>query len=138
LEYLTFEADGSGRLSLGFGQLVAASVTFLYSVPRAGALQLTYIDSPTNMNWTASGYTHWRPSHESPIELSFELRTGDFSGDMDTGTESGPWQFSYQWALDLDKCPYSPELHLAPGFLASEHKTGPFKTLYGHGGQFRD
>jgi len=57
---------------------------------------------------------------------------------MDTGTESGPWQFSYQWALDLDKCPYSPELHLAPGFLAREHKTGPFKTLYGHGGQFRD
>ena len=113
-------------------------MTFRYSVPRAGALHLTYIEAPTNMNRTASGYTHWRPCHESPIELSFELRTGDFSGDMDTGTESGPWQFSYQWALDLDKCPYPAELNLAPGFLAREHEAGPFKTLYGHGGQFRN
>ena len=70
LEWLTFEPNGSGRLALGFGQLVAVNVTFVYSVPRAGALHLTYIDSPPKMNRTALGYTYRRRPYPPELKVA--------------------------------------------------------------------
>ena len=136
IEALSFEPNGPGRLVLGFGQLIFATIAYHHAVRQPGLLELTYVESPGNRIRTGGTLTHWSPSPGTTIEVPFRLRAGDFSGNMDTGTESGPFQYAFRWAMDLDAIPYSPELNLPPGFLARESPAGPVKTLYGHGQLF--
>ena len=133
LDSMAFQQDGTGRLSVGYGQLVMGRAIFRYEVPRRGVLSLTFINAPENRRRTPAGLVPWSVDVVEAIELSFVLRAGDFSGDMDTGTESGPFRYALTWALDFDRAPYPAWLDLPPGFSVRENPTGPWQTRYGHG-----
>ena len=132
LDFMAFQPDGTGRLSVCYG-LVMGLAIFRYEVPRRGVLSLTFINAPENRRRTPAGLVPWSVDIVETIELSFVLRPGDFSGDMDTGTESGPFRYALTWALDLDRAPYPAWLDLRSWFLARENPTGPWQTRYGHG-----
>ena len=133
LDFMAFQENGTGRLSVGYGQLVMGRAIFRYEVPRRGVLSLTLIDAPANRRRTPDGLVPASVEVVETIELSFVLRVGDFSGDMDTGTQSGPFRYALTWALDLDRAPYPAYLDLPPGFSLRENPTGPWQTRYGHG-----
>ena len=132
LDSMAFQQDGTGRLAVGYG-LVMGRAIFRYEVPRRGVLSLTFINAPENRRRTPAGLVPWSVDVVETIELSFVLRAGDFSGDMDTGTESGPFRYALTWALDFDRAPYPVWLGLPTGFFARENPTGPWQTRYGHG-----
>ena len=116
LDFMAFQQDGTGRLSVGYGQLVMGRAIFRYEVPRRGVLSLTFINAPENRRRRPAGLVPWSVD---VVETTFVLRAGDFSGDMDTGTESGPFRYALTWALDLDRAPYPAWLDLPPGFFCS-------------------
>src|SRR5690349_6463580 len=130
IDYLAFRQDGSGILAVGYGQRVLGRAFFRFEVPEVGCLRLTYADSPDNRRRTPKGLVPWHLEVVETIELSFTLRAGDFSGDMNMGTESGPFWYAMKSALELDGPPYPAWLSLPSVFFQRKEPAPPWQTRY--------
>jgi hypothetical protein len=50
---------------------------------------------------------------DMPREIKYTLSTGQFRGQMNMGTDKGPFRYHFRWVLSLDRPPY-PEATVLP------------------------
>lgn len=98
LRVLRFEEDGSGTLTYGYGQSIYAIIKCRWSVPRAGVLELTYLESPP--------YQHFKgfapEDGNRTKELGYTLTEGEVEGIQSVIARP----FKYLWTLELSGSPY--------------------------------
>ncbi len=110
LNILTFGSDGSGRLVLGHGQTILADVNYRFEVLLPGILRLAFIDASANELYLEHGQLGQQlvdADRGIPRELKYVLRTGDFRGQMNMGSEHGPFTYHFRAAITLNGPPYS-------------------------------
>src|SRR4051812_25073448 len=94
LNILTFGSDGSGRLILGHGQTILAMVNYRFEIPQPGLLRLAFIDARASEDLLEHGRLGRllvEAERGIPRELKYVLRSGDFRGAMNMGSEHGPF-----------------------------------------------
>jgi hypothetical protein len=98
LRVLHFEEDGSGTLTYGYGQTVYAIIKCRWSIPHAGVLTLTYLESPP--------YQHFKgfspDDGDRAKELDYTLTEGEVEGIESVVART----FTYLWTLELSGSPY--------------------------------
>jgi len=58
LDFMAFQQDGTGRLSVGSGHVLGRAI-FHYEVLQPGILSLTFISAPENRRRTPAGLVPW-------------------------------------------------------------------------------
>lgn len=131
LNFLKFNADGSGQLVLGYGQSIHLVGTYRFEVAGVGLLRLTYVDSPSNQCDSAllprqpDGKRLWGAELGVPKDIRYELSDGEFRGQQNMGSDKGPFTYHFRWVLTLDRAPYPDGIKLP---------WGNSLTYCGHGG----
>ena len=131
MNLLTFGADGSGQLVLGHGQSVLAMVRYRFEIPTPGTLRIQFVDAVSNELFVKNGRLG-RELLEAeggmPRELKYVLRNGDFRGQMNIGSEQGPFTYHFRAAITFAEPPYS-----EPTVRRFGHRPGVTDyTYYGH------
>jgi hypothetical protein len=131
LNILTFGSDGCGRLVLGHGQTVLAEVNYRFEVPQPGVLRLAFIDATASEDFLEHGRLGRllvEAERGNPRELKYVLSSGDFRGDMNMGSEHGPFSYHFRAAITFSGPPYSESTVLGFG-----HRCGVVDyTYHGH------
>jgi hypothetical protein len=131
LNLLTFRVDGFGQLVLGHGQTVLAMVRYRFEISKPGVLLITFIEALSNAVVFNGGQLSQQlveAERGAPHELNYFLREADFRGQMNMGSEKGPFTYRFRAALTLDGPPYSEATVLRFG-----HRPGGRDyTYYGH------
>ena len=110
LNSLSFGVDGFGRLVLGYGQTILAMLRYRFEIPRPGILSLTFVAELLNEFVLEHGRLSKaliEAEHGTARELNYVLRTGEFRGQMNMGSERGPFTYHFRAALTFDRAPYS-------------------------------
>lgn len=98
LRVLRFLEDGSGTLTYGYGQTIYAIIKCLWAAPRAGILDLTYLESPP--------YQFFRgfvpDDRNRRKELGYTLTEGEVEGIESIVARP----FKFLWTLELSASPY--------------------------------
>jgi hypothetical protein len=103
LNYLTFGKDGFGRLVLGAFQTVYTEVAYRFEVPEPGLLCLTYVEWIANeFYWERGELGRQLVEAESgvPRNVKYSFRLGEFSGEMNMGSDRGPFKYDFSVAAD--------------------------------------
>ena len=107
---LSFRSDGSGELVLGYGQSILAVVRYRFEVSTPGLMRLTFVDAVSNELLFKGGQLGRQlVEAEGRVtrELKYVLRSGDFRGQMNMGSEHGPFTYHFRAAVTFDGPPYS-------------------------------
>jgi hypothetical protein len=103
MRVLRFVPDGSGTLTYGYGQTNYAIIKCLWTIPRAGTLELTYLESPPYQYFKG-----FLPDHGNRgKELGYTLTEGEVEGIVSIVA----LPFKYAWTLELSASPYPDGLH---------------------------
>jgi hypothetical protein len=104
LRFLSFDADGSGELTYGYGQTIFAIVPCAWDLPSAGRLRLTYA-APTHGRLVA-GFVLGDGNRIK--EVGYTLTTGRVAGVEDIV----PNPYEFNWTLELSEPPWPAGLNL--------------------------
>jgi hypothetical protein len=114
MNILKFSKDGSARLVLGYGQAVFADVSYRFEITSPGVLRLICVNSSsTHFRHGQLGRRIVEAERNSPRELPYTLTSGEFRGEMNMGSENGPFTYHFGWRLALERPPY-PEATVLP------------------------
>jgi hypothetical protein len=131
LNLLTFGVDGSGMLVLGHAQTILAMVRYRFEILKPGILRIMFVDAQSNELVFEGGQLSQQlvdAERSMPRDLNYVLRLGDFRGEMNMGSEQGPFRYHFRAALTLDGPPYSESTVLRFG-----HRPGVSDyTYFGH------
>ncbi len=95
---LHFTEDGLGTLTYGYGQTIYAIIKCRWSVPRAGVLELDYLESPAYQRF--KGFVPDESNRHK--ELGYRLIEGEVEGVENIIAR----RFRYLWTLELSGSPY--------------------------------